>query len=141
MIIHQGIINTNDAMFPQGIIISVLGPNKMSITKILKDIMEDVGPGGDENIDQLLLDHIPDDLSHPPWNHGSGQSQEDNTAGVIEHLSENFVTFKDIPALERSILKAPDQIQQGLSLFQIQMSDGLSEEFGLTFFCHVLKGT
>jgi hypothetical protein len=119
MIIHQGIIHTHDAMFPQGIIISVLGSNKMSITKIFKDIMKDIGPGGDENIDQPHLDHIPDDLSHSPWNHGSGQTQENNTSGIFEHLSENFVTFKDIPALKRGILKAPDQIQKGMSLFQI----------------------
>jgi len=98
-------MNAHDTMFPQGIIISILGPDIMSISKILEDIMEDVGAGGDDHIDQLCLNHIPDYLTHSARNHGSGQPQEDNAGGIIEHLSKNFVTFKDIPALKRGMLE------------------------------------
>ena len=119
MVIHQGIINSYNAMFSQGIIIAFLGPDIMSISKALKKIMKDVGTGGDDHIDQFHLDHITDHLAHPARNHRPGQSHEDNAGWIIEHLSKNFKTFKDISALKGGVLEGLDQIEKAFCPFEI----------------------
>jgi hypothetical protein len=112
MVIHQGIVNSYDTMFPQGIIIVFLRPHIMSISKALEKIVKDVGTGGDDHIDQFHLDHISDDLAHPARDHRPGQPHEDDAGRIVEHLSKNFKTFKDISALKRGVLEGFDQIEK-----------------------------
>jgi hypothetical protein len=45
MIIHQGIINANDAVMPEKVIVSVLIPDVVPISKALEEIVEDIGAG------------------------------------------------------------------------------------------------
>jgi hypothetical protein len=112
MIIHQGIINPDNTMFPQGIIIAFPGPDIMSISKALEKIVKNVGTGGDDHIDQFHLDHISDDLAHPAWDHRPGQPDEDDALRIIEHFPKNFKTFEDISALKRGVLEGFDQIEK-----------------------------
>jgi hypothetical protein len=112
MIIHQGIINSYNAMFSQGIIIAFPGPDIMSISKALKKIMKDVGTGGNDHINQFHLDHIADHLAHPARDHRPGQPHEDDAGRIVEHLSKNFKTFKDISALKRGVLEGFYQIEK-----------------------------
>src|SRR4030042_822144 len=109
MVIHQGIINSHDAMSSQEIIISSPGTDIMTISKTLEEVMEDVGTGGDDHIGQFHLNHIPDHLAHPARNHRSGQSQKDNAGRITKHLSIDIKALKDIPTLKRGILKSLDQ--------------------------------
>jgi hypothetical protein len=119
MVIHQGIIDSYDTMFPQGIVIAFLGPDIVLISKSFKKIMKHIRSGGDDDVDQLHLDHIPDDSAHPPGDHRPRQPQKDNTGWIIEHLSKNFKTFKDIPTLKGRILEALDQIEKALRPFKV----------------------
>ncbi len=98
-------------MSSQAIIVPFLGPDIMTISKTLEDIMEDVRTGGNEHINQFHLDHIPDDLAHSARNHGAGESQENNTVRITKHLAIDFETLEDIPALKRGVLKGLDQIE------------------------------
>jgi hypothetical protein len=81
------------------------------ISKTFEKVMEDVSTSGDDHIDQFHLDHTPDHLAHPTWNHRSGDPQKDNTGRIREHLLEDFETFEDIPTLKRGISKVLDQIE------------------------------
>jgi hypothetical protein len=119
MIIHQGIINSNNTMFPQIIIIAFLGPDVMSIPKALEKIVKDIGTRGDDDVDQLHFNHITDHLAHPTWDHCARQPDEDNTSRIAEHFSENFKTFEDIAALKRGMLEGSDQIEKVIRPFEI----------------------
>src|SRR4030042_6002977 len=99
MVIHQGIEDSHDTMSSKNIIISFFGPHIMPIPKTLKDIMKDIGTGRDDHIDQFHLDHISNHFAQSTRDHCSGQSQEDDTGRISEHLPENFKTFKDVSAL------------------------------------------
>ncbi len=91
--------------------------------------MEDISTRGDDHIDQFHPDHIADHSAHPPWDHGSGETQKDDALRIIKHLSENFKAFKDIPALKRGVLEGLDQIEQGLNPIEIQMPDRFLKNF------------
>jgi hypothetical protein len=101
--------------------------------------MEDVGARGDEDIDQLHLNHIPDHPSHPARDHGSGQSQKDNAGRIAQHLSKHLKTFKEIPALERGVLKGLDQIVKTPGLFHIERPNGLVKKGRFSSFFHRLN--
>jgi hypothetical protein len=108
MVIHQGIINSYNTMFPQIIIIAFLGPYIMSVAKALKEVVENVGTGGDDHIDHFHLNHVADHPAHPARDHRPGQPNEDNTGRIIEHLSKNIITFKDVSALKGGVLEGLD---------------------------------
>jgi hypothetical protein len=118
MVIHQGIVNPYDTMFPQGIIIVFLRPHIMPISEAFENIVKNVGTGGNDDIDQLHLDHISDDLAHPARDHRPGQPQKDDTGGIREHLSENFKTLKEVSALKGSILEGLNQVEKAFRLFE-----------------------
>jgi hypothetical protein len=134
MVIHEGIINPYDTMFPQGIIVAFLRPHIMSISKALEEIVKDVGTRGDDDIDQFHFDHIPNDVAHPSWDHRPGQTQKDDAGRILEHLLENFKTSKEISALKRRVLEGLHQIEKAFCLFEADMLDGLLKEFGFPFF-------
>jgi hypothetical protein len=112
MVIHQGVINSHDTMFPQIIIIAFHGSHIMSIAKAFKKIMEDVGTGGDDHIDHFHLNHITDYPAHPAWNHRAGQPDEDNAGRIIEHFSKNVITLEDISTLKGGVLEGLNQIKK-----------------------------
>jgi hypothetical protein len=116
-------------MSPQGIIISICGPNIMSISKILEEVMKDIGARGDDHINQLHLNHIPDHPAYPARDHRPGQSQKDDTGWIIEHLSKNFETFKNIPALKGGVSEGLNQIEKVFDPFEIYMLNGLLKKF------------
>jgi len=119
MVIHQGIINSYDAMSPQGIIISILGPDIMSISEVLENVVEDIGAGGDDHVNQFHLDHIADHSAHPSRDHCPRQPQKDDTGGIIEHFSKNFETFKNIPALKGGVSEGLDEIQKAFCFLEV----------------------
>jgi hypothetical protein len=125
MIIHQGIINSYDAMSPQGIIISILGPNIMPISKVLEEVVKQIGAGGDDHINQFHLNHIANHPAHPARDHRPRQPQKDDTGWINEHLSKNFETFKNIPALKGGVLEGLDQIEKVFDPFEIYMLNRL----------------
>ena len=43
MVVHQGIIDANDAVMPQEIIVSSFIPHIVSKSEALKEVMEDIG--------------------------------------------------------------------------------------------------
>jgi len=108
-------------MSSQGIVIAILEPNIMSISKILEEVVKDIRTGGDDHINQFHLDHITDHPAHPPRDHRPRQPQEDDTGRIIEHLSKNFETFKNIPTLKGSVLEGLDQIEKILDPFEIYL--------------------
>jgi hypothetical protein len=139
VIIHQGIINPYDPVPSQGIIISLHRSDIMSISEALKEVVEDIGARGDEDIDQLHLDHIADHPSHPARDHGSGQSQKDDTGGIAQHLLKHLKTFEEIPALERGVLEGLHQIVKTLRLFHIERANGMVEKGRFPSFFHRLN--
>jgi hypothetical protein len=110
VVIHQGIIDSDDTMFPQGIVIAFLGPDIMPISKPFKKIMKYVSTRGDDHVDQFHFDHISDHPAHPPRDHCPGQPQKDDAGRIIEHLSKNIKTFKNISALKGCVLEGLNQI-------------------------------
>src|SRR4030043_693723 len=119
LVIHQGIVNPYNAMFSQGIIIAFLGPDIMSVSKVLKEIVKHVSTGGDDHINQLHLDHIADHPAAPAREHGPGQPHEDNAGWIIEHLSKNIKTLKNISALKRGVLEGLDKIEKAFRPFEV----------------------
>jgi len=119
MIVHQGIVDSHDPVSPEKIIISVLRSEIMPVSATFKDIVEDIGTGGDDHIDQFHLDHVTDDPPHPPWDHCSGQAQENDTRRIFQHVSKDLIAFKNIPALERSMLEGLDQIEDAIDFCEI----------------------
>jgi hypothetical protein len=91
----------------------------MPISKTLEKIMEHVSPRRDNHVDQFHPDHIGDYPTHPARDHRSGEPQEDEALRILEHLSEDFVTFVDIPALKGGVLKSLDQIEKILNSIKI----------------------
>jgi hypothetical protein len=91
----------------------------MPISKTLEEIMEHVRTRGDDRVDQFHPNHIGDHSTHPAWDHRSGEPQEDEALRILEHLSEDFVTFVDIPALKGGVLKSLDQIEKVLNFLEI----------------------
>jgi hypothetical protein len=110
-------------MSPKGIIVSSFGSDIMPIPKTLEEVMEDVGPGRNEDIDQPHLDHIADHAAHAARDHRSGEAEEDDAFRVIEHLAEDLKAFINIPALKGGVLKGLDQIEEGLNPFEVQMAN------------------
>jgi hypothetical protein len=106
-------------MSSQSIIIAILDPNIMSISKILEEVVKDIGTGGDDHINQFHLDHITDHPAHPPRDHRPRQPQEDDAGRIIEHLSKNLKTFKNIPALKGSVSEGLDQVVKIFDPFEI----------------------
>jgi hypothetical protein len=70
LIIHQGIIDPDDTVTPEKIIVSRLLSDVVPKSKPLEKVVKHIGPGRDDDIDQLHLDHVMDDLSHPAGDHG-----------------------------------------------------------------------
>jgi hypothetical protein len=140
VIVHQGIIDPHDPMSPQKIIVSVLRAHVMPIPTALKDVMEHVGAGGNDDIDELHLDHVPEDPPHPSRYHRSGETHEDYASRVIEHLSKGFKAFVDIPALKRGVLKGLDQVKKAMGRLEVQVMNRFSEVFGFSFFSHPFEG-
>ncbi len=119
LVVHQGIINSNDTMFSEGIIIAFLGPDIMSISKALKKIVKDVGTRGNDHVDQFHFDHITDHPAHPARDHSPGQPHEDNAGRILKHLLKNVKTFKNISALKRGVLEGSDQIEEAFRPFEV----------------------
>jgi hypothetical protein len=134
MVIHQGIINPYDTVFPQGIIVAFFRPHIMPISKTLEEIVKDVGAGGDHDIDQFHFDHISNDVAHPSRNHRPRQPQKDDAGRILKHLSENFKTSEEVSALKRSVLEGLDQIEKTCRLFEVYMLDRSLKKFGFSFF-------
>jgi hypothetical protein len=111
----------------------------MAITEAFKEVVKDIGAGGDDHVNQFHLDHMADHLTHSTRNHGPGQTQEDNALGISKHPSENLETFKKIPALEGCILKGLNQIEKGIGLLNIQMLNRTLKKLRPDFFLHRLK--
>jgi hypothetical protein len=128
VIIHQGIIDPNDSMFPEGVIVSFFRPCIVPIPTTLEDVVEHIRAGRDDHVNQFHLDHVVDHIAHPAGNHRTGQPEEDDARGITEHLSEHFKTFKHVPTLKRGMLKGLNKIQKGVRLLEIQMTNGIPEE-------------
>jgi hypothetical protein len=119
MIIHQGIVNAHDPMFPEGIIVSFFGTHVMPVPKTFEDVVEHIGTRGDDRINQFHLDHIGDHLAHATGDHRSGQTQEDNALGIPEHLSEDFKASVDISTLKGSMLEGLNQVEKAVNPLEI----------------------
>jgi hypothetical protein len=113
----------------QDIIIAILKPDIVSISKILEEVMKEICAGGDDHVHQFHLDHITDHPAHPPRDHRTRQPQEDDTGRIIEHLSEDIETFKNISALKRSVSEGLDQIEKAFDPFEIDVLDGFLKKF------------
>jgi hypothetical protein len=119
LVIHQGIIDSHDTMFSKGIVIALIGPDIVSISKALEKIVKDVRAGGDDHIHQLHLDHISDHPAHPTRDHCPGQTHKDNALRVLEHFQENFKTLKNVSALKRGALEGFDQVEKAFGFLEI----------------------
>src|SRR4030042_88191 len=86
--------------------------------KVFKEIVKHVSTGGDDHINQLHLDHIADHPAHPARDHGPGQPHEDNAGWIIEHLSKNVKTLKNISALKGGMLEGLDKIEKAFRPFE-----------------------
>jgi hypothetical protein len=118
-IIHQGIINAHDAMFPEGIIVSIIGTHIMSVTETFEEVVEDIGTRRDNHIDQFHPDHIGNHLAHSARDHRSGEPQEDNALRILEHLPKDFEAFEDIPALKGGVLEGLNQIEKAPNFSEV----------------------
>src|SRR4030043_632094 len=119
LVIHQGFVNPYNTMPSQGIIIAFLGPDIMSVSKVLKEIVKHVSAGGDDHINQLHLDHIADHPAHSSRDHCPGQPHEDDAGWIIEHLSKNVKTLKNISALKGGMLEGLDKIEKAFRPFEV----------------------
>jgi hypothetical protein len=136
LIIHQGIIDADDAMAPQDIIIYFLSAEIMTIPKIFKEVMKDVCPCRDDHIDQSMFNHIADHLTHPARNHGSRQTHKNDAVGILEHLSKDVEALEHISALEGSVLEGLDEVNEAPGLFRIQVADGAPQISGFPLLIH-----
>src|SRR5512137_360141 len=119
LVIHQGIIDSHDTMFSKGIVIPLIGPDVVSISKALEEIVKDVRAGGDDHINQLHLDHISDHPAHPARDHRPRKTHKDNAPRVFEHFQKNFKTLKNVSALKRGASEGFDQVEKTFGFLEI----------------------
>jgi len=91
----------------------------MSISKVLEEVMKDIGAGGDDYVNQFHLDHIADHPAHPARDHCPGQPKKDDTGRIIEHLLKHFETFKNIPALKGGMSEGSDKIEKTFCFLEV----------------------
>ena len=74
----------------------------------LVDVMEKVGAGRDQAIDQSVFDEIHDQPAHPRGYHRPGHPHHDHDP-VAEHVVPDLIGGGEIPSLERNTLHFLEQ--------------------------------
>jgi hypothetical protein len=67
------------------------------------NIVKKVGAGGDQAIDQAILDHVDHQPPHPGGHHGARHAHHDHDA-ISQHLFPDLISGGEVTALEGDAL-------------------------------------
>lgn len=92
----------------------------MGLADRLAQPMRDQGAGRDDRLHHPMVDHRADDLAHLGNGHRPGQSQHNETIGILDHRPEHFVGLAQAAAPESGLAHGGQQTIERGDLVRIE---------------------
>ncbi len=105
LLVGQHVVHAVDQIFGQQHVVDRGRSLVVEIAERLVQVVEEVGAGGNQAVDQPVLDHAHHQPPHSGRNHGARHSHHDGAA-VAEHLFPDFESQSELLALEGGALHA-----------------------------------
>ena len=99
----------------------------------LMNIVKKIGAGGDQAIDQAILDQVDHQPPHPGGHHGAGHAHHDHDA-IAQHLFPDLIGDGEVAALEGDALHLFQQRRDALAAIDFEWPGRCRENFVFAHF-------
>ena len=104
VLVDEGVVDAVDAQFAQQVVVHPGRTLVVAEAQGLEEILvDDVGAGGDDGVDHVVLDHQGDGVLQAGGKQGAGQGQDHAAIGVGQHAVGDVRGRGQVAGLERHV--------------------------------------